>query len=122
MRAATASGISCASGCPCSFSYGRCCPGCWQPASAPAHNAVVSGSDPGSEVEELLTRSGEYARIVLEWLNRPAIIVQAAIILTLFGVAWALTWWAEPRLRQQARRIRKMPGVLRLVVILLRRL
>lgn len=73
-------------------------------------------------MEEILTRGGEYGRIVLDWLNRPSIIIQAVIVLALFAFAWALNWWAEPRLRQQARRIRRMPGVLRLVVILLRRL
>jgi small-conductance mechanosensitive channel len=73
-------------------------------------------------MEELLTRASDASRILLDWLNRPAVIYQAVLIVVLFALAYALSWWAEPRLRAQARRIRKMAGVLRLVVILFRRI
>ncbi|HUF10885.1 MAG TPA: mechanosensitive ion channel domain-containing protein [Rhodothermales bacterium] len=73
-------------------------------------------------MEELLTTADQYGEVLLDWLNRPAILVEAVIIVALFALARLLTWWAEPKARAKARRIRKMPGLLRLVVILLRRL
>jgi small-conductance mechanosensitive channel len=50
------------------------------------------------------------------------VIAQAIIILLLFAASWALGWWAEPKLEARAREIKGYPGVLRLVVVLLRRL
>jgi small-conductance mechanosensitive channel len=60
--------------------------------------------------------------VALDYLQQPAFIFQVALILVLFAVAWTLNWWAEPRLEEQARRIQGYPGLLRLIVSLLRRL
>ena len=73
-------------------------------------------------MEELTTRIAEFSQVALNYLQEPAFIFQAALILVLFVVAWTLNWWAEPRLEEQARRIQGYPGVLRMAVILLRRL
>ncbi len=55
-------------------------------------------------------------------MQQPAVIFQASLIIGLFAVARALTWWARPRLEDRARRIKGYPGVLRMIVLLLRRL
>jgi small-conductance mechanosensitive channel len=73
-------------------------------------------------LEELTTRLAEYSQVALDYLQQPAFIFQVALILVLFAVAWTLNWWAEPRLEEQARRIQGYPGLLRLIVSLLRRL
>jgi small-conductance mechanosensitive channel len=73
-------------------------------------------------MQELLTRADEYGRLVLAYVNRPASISQAIIIGVLFALAYALAWWAEPRLEAQVRRIKGWPGVLRVIAVLLRRL
>jgi len=73
-------------------------------------------------LEELTTRIAEFSQVALDYLQEPAFIFQAVLILVAFGIAWTLNWWAEPRLEEQARRIQGYPGVLRIAVILLRRL
>jgi len=73
-------------------------------------------------LEKYLTQAAEYGQVALGYVQQPAVIFQAAVIIGLFAVAWALTWWAKPRLEDRARRIEGYPGVLRLTVLLLRRL
>src|SRR5690606_19428268 len=70
----------------------------------------------------LAARIAGFGQLLLELGNRPAVIAQAIVILLLFAASWALGWWAEPRLEARARQIKGYPGVLRLVVVLLRRL
>jgi small-conductance mechanosensitive channel len=73
-------------------------------------------------LEELLTRLAAFSEVALDYLKQPAFIFQAVLILGLFAVAYGLTWWATPRLEEKARQIKGYPGVLRMVVLLLRRL
>ena len=73
-------------------------------------------------MEELTTRIAEFSGVALDYLLEPAFIFQVVLILLSFGIAWSLNWWAEPRLEEQARKIQGYPGLLRLIVILLRRL
>ena len=73
-------------------------------------------------MEELVTKVIEVSQLVLAYVNRPAFISQAIIIIALFLVAYALSWWAGPRLEARAREIRGWPSILRLIAILLRRL
>lgn len=73
-------------------------------------------------MEELTTRIVEIGQLALNYLQQPAFIIQVAVIAGLFAISHALTWWAEPRLEEQARKIQGYPGVLRIIVILLRRL
>ena len=73
-------------------------------------------------MEELVTKVIEVSQLVLAYVNRPAFISQAIIIIALFLVAYALSWWASPRLEARAREIRGWPSILRLIAILLRRL
>jgi small-conductance mechanosensitive channel len=72
-------------------------------------------------LEELIAKIVEVSQLVLGYVNRPAFISQAIIIIALYLLAHGLAWWAEPRLETRAREIRGWPSVLRLVAILLRR-
>jgi small-conductance mechanosensitive channel len=73
-------------------------------------------------LEELITKASIAGQLVLSYVNQPAFISQAIIIVALFVMAYGLTWWAAPRLEAKAREIRGWPAVLRLIAILLRRL
>ena len=73
-------------------------------------------------MEELAAKAIDWGQLALGYVNRPAFISQAVIIVALFGLAYGLSWWAAPRLEVRAREIRGWPAILRLVAILLRRL
>lgn len=73
-------------------------------------------------MEDYLARATEYGQLALGYLQQAGVIFQAALIIGLFALAWGLTWWAKPRLEERARGIKGYPGVLRLIVLLLRRL
>lgn len=73
-------------------------------------------------MNELTTKLARFGQGVVDFVDRPAFIVQAIIIVLLFAASWALARWAEPRLQERTRGIKDYPGLLRLVVILLRRL
>ena len=73
-------------------------------------------------MEELITKAVDFGQLVLAYVNQPAFISQAIIIVVLFALSHALSWWAAPRLEARARAIHGWPAVLRLLAILLRRL
>jgi small-conductance mechanosensitive channel len=73
-------------------------------------------------LNELLARLADFSQFALDFLNRPAFIAQAIVIALLFALSYALSWWAEPRLEEKARELRSYPGLLRLIVVVLRRL
>ena len=73
-------------------------------------------------MEELIAKAVDWGQLVLAYVNRPAFISQAVIIVALFLLAYGLSWWGAPRLEARAREIRGWPSILRLVAILLRRL
>jgi small-conductance mechanosensitive channel len=73
-------------------------------------------------LEELITKAIDVSQLVLAYVNRPAFISQAIIIIALFVIAYGVSWWAGPRLDARAREIRGWPSMLRLIAILLRRL
>ena len=73
-------------------------------------------------MEELITKAIDVSQLVLAYVNRPAFISQAIIIIALFVIAYGVSWWAGPRLDARAREIRGWPSMLRLIAILLRRL
>jgi len=64
----------------------------------------------------------EYGELTFEYFRQPEIIIQLVLIGALFVPALLLSWRVEPKLEQQARRIKGMPELLRLVVVFLRRL
>lgn len=72
-------------------------------------------------MEELLTRLIDFSQVALAYLKQPTFIFQAAVIGILFAASCTLAWWARPKLEEKARLIKGYPGVLRIVVLLLRR-
>ena len=62
-----------------------------------------------------------WARLALSYLTAPWFAYQVAVIVVLFGIAKALSLRVEPRLEARAREIKGHPGLLRVVVALLRR-
>jgi small-conductance mechanosensitive channel len=54
-------------------------------------------------------------------MSQTAVLLQLAIIASLFVPAWLLSRWLEPPFEKQARRIKGMPGLLRFVIAFLRR-
>ena len=64
----------------------------------------------------------EYAQAAAAYFARPAILVQFSLILLLYPLAVFLAGRVRPKLEARARNIKGMPGVLRFIVALLRRL
>ncbi len=63
-----------------------------------------------------------WVRALLDYLLTPWFFYQAAIIAVLFLVAKVLSWRIEPKLEERARLIKGNPGLLRIVIALLRRI
>ncbi len=74
------------------------------------------------DLEELKAQALEYWEIAVEYLSHPELLFQVGLIVVLFLPAWFLSTRVEPLLEQQARKIRGMPGTLRIVVAFLRRM
>jgi len=60
--------------------------------------------------------------MTVDYLSRPGVLFQLILILVLFLLAWFLSTRAEPALEERARKIKGMPGALRLIVAFLRRM
>lgn len=73
-------------------------------------------------MNELLTRLAGFSQSALDYLNQPAFIAQAIVIALLFALSYAISWRVQPRLEETTREIKGYPGLLRLVVVVLRRL
>lgn len=73
-------------------------------------------------MERLKTLATEYAETVIGYISQPAILIQFGIIILLYLPAMVIARRLEPVLEERARGIKKMPGLLRLIVALLRRL
>ena len=71
------------------------------------------------ELTGFLTQIGDF---VVDFFRRPEVLIQVAIVGSLFLPALFLSWRIEPKLEERARQIKGVPGVLRLVVAFLRRL
>jgi small-conductance mechanosensitive channel len=72
-------------------------------------------------LDELEIKASEYWDWAVGQVGH-GLIFQIVLIVVLFGVAWFISHRVEPLLEAQARRIKRMPGVLRLVVAFLRRM
>ncbi len=73
-------------------------------------------------LEQITAIAIEYAQAALSYLSKPAILIQLSLILLLYPLAVFLAGRIRPKLEERARRIKGMPGVLRFIVALLRRL
>jgi len=74
------------------------------------------------KLDQIVSIFAEYGQLALGYFSRPPIIIQLAMIGALFPPALFLSWRVEPKLEELARGIKGMPGLLRLVVVFLRRL
>jgi small-conductance mechanosensitive channel len=74
------------------------------------------------DFEELKAQALEYWEIAVEYVSHPELLFQVGLIVVLFLPAWFLSTRVESLLEQQARKIRGMPGTLRIIVAFLRRM
>jgi len=71
--------------------------------------------------ENLLVEFQSWVHIAFSYLTAPWFAYQIAIIAVLYGLAKVLSLRIEPRLEERAREIKGHPGLLRVVIALLRR-
>jgi small-conductance mechanosensitive channel len=74
------------------------------------------------DIEVLKARALEYWDIAIGYISHPALLFQLGLIVLLFVPAWFLSNRVEPLLEKQARKIKGMPGTLRIIVAFLRRM
>ncbi|HSM29108.1 MAG TPA: mechanosensitive ion channel domain-containing protein, partial [Woeseiaceae bacterium] len=74
------------------------------------------------DIEELKARALEYWDVAVGYMSQPELLFQVGLIVVLFVPAWFLSKRVEPLLEKQARKIKGMPGTLRLIVAFLRRM
>ena len=73
-------------------------------------------------MDQVIAFLTEYGQLAWGYFSRPVILIQLGMIGLLFLPALFLSWRVEPKLEDRARGIKGMPGLLRLVVVFLRRL
>jgi small-conductance mechanosensitive channel len=74
------------------------------------------------DIEELKARALEFWDFAVEYVSHPELLFQLGLIVLLFLPAWFLSIRVEPLLEKQARKIKGMPGTLRIIVAFLRRM
>jgi small-conductance mechanosensitive channel len=72
--------------------------------------------------EELQAKALEYWDVAVGYMSHPELLFQLGLIVVLFVPAWFLSNRVEPLLERQARKIKGMPGTLRIIVAFLRRM
>ena len=73
-------------------------------------------------MDQLSATLTQYGQAAVAYFSQPAVLYQLGIIAVVFLPALVLSWWVEPKLEERARQIKQMPGLLRFVIALLRRL
>lgn len=73
-------------------------------------------------MEQLTVTLTRYGQAAIDYFSQPPVLYQLGIIAIVFLPALCLSWWVEPKLEERAREIKRMPGLLRFVIALLRRL
>jgi hypothetical protein len=86
--------------------------------SAKNPNALVNPAT----LDKLVERARDFYQVAIDYLGTPDILFQLGLIAALFVPAWFLSGIVEKRIEGAARRIRGMPGLLRVIVAFLRRL
>ncbi|MDX1498270.1 MAG: mechanosensitive ion channel [Woeseiaceae bacterium] len=72
-------------------------------------------------MDRLTVLAREYGQLVVDFVTRPEIWIQLVIIAGIVVPAVLLARRVEPRLEERARQIRRMPGLLRIIIAFLRR-
>jgi len=75
-----------------------------------------------TKLDELTDQALSYGEMAIGYLANVDILFQVGLIVVLFVAALLLAKRLEPRLEERARQIKGMPGLLRVVVVFLRRL
>ena len=70
------------------------------------------------QISDILAR---YAEVAFDYLSQPKILIQLGIIAAALPIAWLLSNRIEPKLEARARKIKGMPGLLRVIIAFLRR-
>lgn len=73
-------------------------------------------------LEQVMTFLTDYGQRAIGYFGSPVILIQLGLIAILFFPALFVSWRVEPKLEALARGISGMPGLLRVVVVFLRRL
>ncbi|MEM6511741.1 MAG: mechanosensitive ion channel domain-containing protein [Pseudomonadota bacterium] len=71
--------------------------------------------------EQMLSRAQVYGQSAFEYLSSTAVLVQLGLIFVLFVIAHMIDRRVEPVLREKARDIKGMPGLLRILVSFLKK-
>ena len=71
------------------------------------------------QIEQLATN---FLQRTIDYMQDPVFLVQVGVVAVLVAVAVVVAKLLVPRLKKAARRIERMPGLLRFIVVLLRRL
>ena len=74
------------------------------------------------DIEALKAKALEYGEIALGYVGHPELLFQIGLIIVLYIPSWFLSNRVEPLLEKQARKIKGMPGTLRIIVAFLRRM
>jgi len=72
-------------------------------------------------MDQLAENLAQYAQMAFDYLSQPKILIQLGIIVAVLPIAWLLSNRIEPKLEARARKIKGMPGLLRVIVAFLRR-
>ena len=73
-------------------------------------------------MDQVIPLIEKYGLIAFNYLRQPEILIQLGLIAAPYFPALVIGRFLEPKLEERARRIKGMPGILRLVVAFLRRL
>ena len=72
-------------------------------------------------LEELIVAVRDFGQLVIEYVKSPAALVQIGIVVVLLVAAFVIDRRVEPILKERARGIKGMPGLLRVIVAFLNR-
>ena len=72
-------------------------------------------------MDQISDNLAQYAQLAFDYLSQPKILIQLGIIGAALPIAWLLSNRVEPMLEARARKIKGMPGLLRVIIAFLRR-
>jgi small-conductance mechanosensitive channel len=73
-------------------------------------------------LDQLIAQASEFAHNAFEFLRRPEVLFQLGLVIILILPAWFISKRLEPVFENRVRKIKGMPGLMRILVSFLRRL
>lgn len=67
------------------------------------------------KLNELVVILTEAGKALLNYFSQPAIVFQFLILVALLPVAFAISWWVEPRIKTRLEKLRLIPGLRRVL-------